>query len=425
MQRSYDRLSGESPSKNTLFFETNYIDQAYAFVDMIKEYGWQNLGLIYDEELSHMNFAYSFKRLYDSESMQIKDEIIIDVNDPSSATTLTARLQGTTQSSGARVILVCTNPVFASQLLRAADISVMGGSGYAWIFCSDSMHDLGEISKNTHVYLDSDTFGVLKSGAVGFAAEDDESLTIDPLIRIKSALVLAGQYLQTINIKYIEISGSKIVNYIMSNPSTPSLDHQVIFDSKGFKISNYNILNIQEFEEKYVGYYDAKNRAIKVNSNSIIWPGFTKFIPNDKIPLMTICLLYPAHDESGNEFSEGLAIKRGFDLGVKEVNEKKLIGDYQLIVEYRDTFMTPELASSIIKSLASFNVISYVGPFTTQESLAYSTAIESTADPKPFISYGASWANLTSSDNYPSFVRMIQSNDLDGVALALFVQQEG
>lgn len=45
--RPIDELSGETPSSHTLYAETTFTSQAYAFIDIIKKYNWSQLGLIY------------------------------------------------------------------------------------------------------------------------------------------------------------------------------------------------------------------------------------------------------------------------------------------------------------------------------------------------------------------------------------------
>ncbi|CAG9309903.1 unnamed protein product [Blepharisma stoltei] len=424
VQRSFDNSNEESICENTIFFETNYQAESKAFFDLISNYGWENLGLAYDEKPSHINWANSFKELITGHTMKVLDEIIIDLDDKNSGVTITSRLQGTTQNSGARVILVCTDSMHAAQLLHAADISVMGGSGFAWIFCDDAMVDLGEVSMNSYADLDSSTFGILKSGAIGFSSPEDAYLSGHLLGNIYSALTLICQYLAQIDLSQTKISGKAIVNYILTNPSTPTLDYPIKFDTNRMKVPSYSIYNIQNFQEYYVGYWNLAGRSVTIK-NTIIWPGFTTTVPNDKIPLLTICLLYPAHDQDGNTYAGATAIKNGFDLGVSEVNSLTIMGDYQIIVEYKDTYMNTDLAASNIKSLASLNILAYIGPYTTSETVAYSKAISATSDPKPLISYGATWTNLTSTDNYPQLIRTIEADDLEGVALALFIQEIG
>lgn len=59
-----------------------------------------------------------------------------------------------------------------------------------------------------------------------------------------------------------------------------------------------------EFVERKVGYWDAGNREIVINDQlqKIVWPGFDTTIPNDRIPVVKIGLLFPSTDELNNDF---------------------------------------------------------------------------------------------------------------------------
>lgn len=46
----------------------------------------------------------------------------------------------------------------------------MGGSGYLWLLNSEAMVDIGEVAKNSHSDLSKESFGVLKTGVLGFKA---------------------------------------------------------------------------------------------------------------------------------------------------------------------------------------------------------------------------------------------------------------
>ena len=63
--------------------------------------------------------------------MRLLDELIIENDDISAYNTLQQRLESSTKSSGARIIIVMTSPTLAALILKAADDSVMGGSGYS------------------------------------------------------------------------------------------------------------------------------------------------------------------------------------------------------------------------------------------------------------------------------------------------------
>ena len=64
-----------------------------------------------------------------------------------------------------------------------------------------------------------------------------------------------------------------------------------------------------------VAHWSATNRTIELAAE-IIWPGFITETPDDKVPLMTIALLYPASYPNGADYAPGADIKNTFDLAV-------------------------------------------------------------------------------------------------------------
>lgn len=430
LTRPINELNGETPSSNTLFLETAYKSQAFAFLDVIHLFGWSNIGLVYDQSDNNVMLANTFKENYDQTKMDILDEIVIDADDKTSSNDLTKRLESTTRDSGARVILVFTDPVIGAQLLHSADASVMGGSGYAWVLNSNAMVDVAQIAQNSHADLAAMSFGVLKSGSIGFVEEDADYRKKDILATFRGALTLICQaYLSAgFPTKPItNIAGSYIRTYLLSNPDTPSLPFRLHFDSYGIKKTYYNIYNMADFYLRNVGYWDEDGRKAKitVEIGSIMWPGFSNIIPNDKVPIIQIGLLFPEHDENNLDYPEGQFIKNGFELARKEINANKILGDYQISGVFKDTLMSPSLAGVNIKSLAKENVLGFVGPFKSNEAISYLSAIETTLDPKPLVSYGATSANLTSSETYSKFLRTVQPDGLQAVAIAMFIQQQG
>jgi hypothetical protein len=135
------------------------------------------LALIYDEDQQNVEMAYEFKEKHDSTNTFLLDELYLDSTDPGVMNTLAHRLESTTKDSGARVMLVFTNPLLAARLLRAGDEAVMGGSGFAWLMNSKAMVELGTISRITHADEPPETFGVLRSGSLGFLAENSDYVT--------------------------------------------------------------------------------------------------------------------------------------------------------------------------------------------------------------------------------------------------------
>jgi ABC-type branched-subunit amino acid transport system substrate-binding protein len=414
--RPINSLAGEITSPNTLYVESSYIVQASALYDLIETYNWQNIGLIHDQDINNLQMANFFKSLV-SYPVSIKDELIIDENDYNNYFTLAERLQTTTRDSGARVMVVMTDSVHAAELLRAADLSVMGGSGYSWIFCSKAMTYVGQIAKNSYTDVQDITYGVLKSGGIGIMAEDEIKLIEEPLTNFISIITV-------ITSGYIDLgtsNGTLLYEYIMSNPYISSLEYQLKFDSTGIKIGTYSLYNLNNFAANQVGHWDYNQRKYTVNSN-IIWPGFSKTVPNDMYPIITLGLLYPATDASDGLLGLAQSIKNGFDLALSVINNSTgLLEDYIMEGVYVDTLSSASLASVNLKSLTVLNIIGYVGPYGFDLTEAYATSSSLSTDPKPIISYQASDSVLTDATIYPSFLRTVQPDGLQAVAIAMFL----
>ena len=58
-----------------------------------------------------------------------------------------------------------------------------------------------------------------------------------------------------------------------------------------------------------------------------MWPGFSREIPNDKIPVVTICLIFPDTTPDGEAFHQGAHIKKSFELALTEIRDNP-DGDY-------------------------------------------------------------------------------------------------
>lgn len=428
--RPIDEMSGETPSSNILYLETSFISQASAFVDIISKFQWTNLGLVYNQDLNNLKLADQFKEIYDTQNTNIWDELVVDIQDKTDSERLQHRLESTTRESGARVILVFTDPVLAAQLLHAGDESVMGGSGYAWLLNSDAMNNIGEIAKHSHADLPSESFGVLKTGAIGFVEEDGEYLRSEPLGTYKSALTLISMGYKYLGFPYItskSISGSALRSYFLSNPSTPTLPYRLHFDSNGIKKTYYDLYNIVDFVAHKVGYWDSDSRQIEltVDLEELYWPGMDHNVPDDKVPIIKIGLLYPNTTLSGDIDPEGESIYNAFELALKEINEdNSILKDYNLQFQGINTAGSGELAVVMIKSMANLNILGYVGPLETNIAEAYLNALASYQDPKPLVSYGVSAANFTSPENYPKFLRTIQPDGLQAVVIAMYIQQQ-
>jgi ABC-type branched-subunit amino acid transport system substrate-binding protein len=411
--RPLNSIIGETVSRNTFFTYPNFTVEAISVKNLIFSNHWENLGLIYDQQVNNIQMAKKFKTLIPGS--YIKDELILDTDDAISYITLSRRLESTTRNSGARIIVVFSNPVLAGLLLRAADEVVMGSSGYAWIFNSEAMCKLGEIARNSHADIPRESYGILKTGAVGIMASDEEYLKEQPLGNIHSIISLVVSGL----LKGLGKEGLR--SYFLMNDYIDSLPYQLHFDSSGLKQVNYDLYNLKNFAATKVAAWDLKTGVFQMDqSKTIIWPGLGKKVPDDNVPIIKVCFLYPKTNFDGSINLKGLEAEQGFSLAISEINNStELIGDYDIEVIFKDTLQSTSLAGVTVKSLASFNVLAYIGPDSDDLAKSYSKALSAYLDPKPLVSYLASDYLLSDSTVYPRFLRTVQPDGLQAVAIAM------
>jgi ABC-type branched-subunit amino acid transport system substrate-binding protein len=419
--RPINTLEGEVPYKSTLFAETSYTEEAVAVIDIVQHFGWSNLGLIHDKDTNNGQMAEKIKKLMKS-PLTVKDQVILDVDDTISTKDISYRLKSTTKDSGAKVIIVMSKATVAAQVLRAADLSVMGGVGYSWVLNSDAMTFIGSTLKNSHIQLADEDFGVLKSGAIGIRAVDALHQLEDSMSTYTAIITLICQGF----LKISNLTGNNLRAFLLSNPKADSLTFPLQFDSAGMKKVAYKVYNIRNFAEIEIGSWDPDSRKVTIYEYSrIIWPGFSYSVPNDTISVIQLGLLYPGHTNDGVETEEGQDIVNGFQLAIDEVNQGKYLGNYQIQAIFMDTYFFKDLAVSNLKVLAPYNVIGFVGPHSLDLCQAYYTAQTAYEDQKPMISYSASSTSLSDANLYPNLLQIVQPDGLQAVALTLFIQLQG
>ena len=281
---------------------------------------------------------------------------------------------------------------------------------------------IGEVLKNSNSDVDSSLYGIVKTGAIGLMATDAVYEKEEPMSTYIEILTLICQGYQHLS----NFTGTNLYDYIMTNPSSP-LPYPLKFDSTGVKNTQYLLYNIKNFAEIEVGTWDYSTRSYTMSEYSVItWPGFTTNVPNDKIPLIQLGLLYPAHDNNGNIYQIGTNIRQGFDLALQQINnDSSILSGYQIQPVYIDTFLLPQLAATNIKNLASFNILGFIGPHSLDLCEAYIQAENKNANPKPFVTYEASSSTLSNSINFPNLLQIIQPDSLQGVGLTLFIHLQG
>lgn len=426
MDRPIDELNGEIPSPNTVFMENSYGTEGLAFAELVRHYGWVNLGLMYNQNSKNIDMAAKFKKSLGS-TVNILDEVIVDASDKFADTRIQQRLASTTKDSGARIILIFAEAVTASQFMNAGDQSVMGGSGYAWLLSSDAMLNIGKISKLSNADEDSATYGVVRTGALGFLQEDQSYASQEPMYLYTCALTLISQAYKSLNgFTGQSISGIAIKQYFLSSPSTPSLPYKLTFSTEGIRAPKYLMYNVIDFGLYEIGYWDSLTNQLVSNGRQILWPGSETVIPNDKVPVIKVALLYPKTDSNGNKYHHGQAILNGFNMALREINSNPIVlSKYQLSAVALNTALSTALAAINVKSLSNVNILGFAGPLTSTEGMAYIDVVMQMNDPKPVVSYGATATNLTSTDKFPRFMRIVQPDGLQAVAVAMFLQQYG
>ena len=100
------------------------------------------------------------------------------------------------------------------------------------------MANIGEISKNSNADATSDTFELVKNGAIGIKAQDELYLINEPLGDLISVVsLIASGHSKLLN-------GSLLYEHLLSNPFIASLPYQMHFNENGIKTTNYSLYNI-------------------------------------------------------------------------------------------------------------------------------------------------------------------------------------
>ena len=423
IDRPIDELKGETPSPNTVFMESSYGTQGLAFAALVANYSWSHLGLMYTQTSKNIDMAVKFKDALGN-SVDILDEVIVDSTDKFAGTRIEQRLTSTTKHTGAIIMLVFADAITAVQLLNAGDKSAMGGSGYAWLLSSEAMLHVGKIARMTEADEEEVTFAVLKTGAVGFLQEDEEYAAQEPLHDYITALTLIAQgYLSSLNSPSFPLTGTGLRTYFLSSPATPTLPYPVTFTSDGIRSVKFIMYNVVNFALYEVGHWSSATNELIHTGRPITWPGNCLDVPDDLYPIITLVLLYPRTDASGNDYPEGRAIFNGFNLAINEINnDLTVLTNYMIDTIALNTALVSSLATIYIRQLTNVNAVGFVGPLTSEAAKAYLDADANTTDPKPFVSYGAS---ATSLSKYSRLVRIVQPDGLQAVAVAMVIQQYG
>ncbi|OMJ93956.1 hypothetical protein SteCoe_3016 [Stentor coeruleus] len=406
-------MLGEIPGSNTLYTYPCSKNEAEALYTLVKHFGWKNIGLIYDDSISNYHMANYFKNFFGSTDW-IKEEIQFDEDYIKHPEILKDRLLSTTANSQAKIMVVMTNPVLASSLLKAADQAGLGFSGYAWILNSDAMENLSQTLYNSNTATPIEHLGVSITGVIGLQADFSALSTKDTFEGLTSVLALAFTGISQLEYPY----GTSIINYIKTHPNERGLP-EIYFTSIRTRKLTYHIYNIVKYSMVQVGYYNLITKAIELfNNATIIWPGSETFPPDSKTLPLKLVFLVPSSSDPQSKY-----IKNGLELAVSQINADSTFSTYfQLLPIYQEPF--PPIHSIIeynIKVLESYNVIGYIGPSSADIGLLYAKSLSSDIEIKPLVSYGISESSLSNTLSYPCFLRTIMHDGYQASAVIMFL----
>ena len=407
---------GEIPGPNTLFLEPSPLDEAVILAYLIAYFAWRNIGLLVTPDPYNQQSASSFQTLITATGAKVHYSELI------TATKGLAKIKeqiALTKSTRAAVFALFTDSVTAAKVMLNADEESLGSSGFVWVVSARGMRDMAELTKFSNADVKSALFGLLKTGIIGLVDTDMEGTDSSGfLIGIATAVIQAygtGA-----------VSGKSMRAYCLSNPLLPGWGLNVHFTSSGFRQPIYVLRNMVDFALVDVAVWDWTAQVMKWSDRQVVWPGGGTQVPDDSVTVLTIGILVPDTSAAGTTVALGKQIRTAVELALKEVNKGGLLGSDSLLSPvYLDTAESASLAAPNMNRIASSNVLGFIGPLESALVLPYLQAIKSLPEPKPLVSYGATSINLTDTNAVQFFLRTIQPDNNEGLALAQFAKKNG
>lgn len=401
--------AGETPGPNSLFLEPSVVAQTQAYTDLMRKFGWSQLSLFYDSQPTNILRAHTFKEAALLAGGTLLDEDQIDFQASSTLHYIEARLRITKYSGGSAVFIFASS-VITAQLLLAADENGIGGTGFAWVSSEEGILGAANIARLSNSDVATFRFGLLKTGLVGMVNSDFSLLEDNPAYYYRKIVQIVAKSLQ-IGLK----GGQSVRTYIASYIDAG--DFPLQFGADGFRTAAQTLLNMVNFSLFAVGHWIPG--LISLDSNPITWPGGGHQVPDDRVSILQLAVLYPATDYKGNKLSIGRSIVNGVDLALRNAN--KSLKTLAISAIYLNTAQSYMLAAANIRSIANTNVLGLLGPFVSDLVPAYLAALRMLLDVKPLVSYAVSSANFSDPQTTPFFLRTMQPDGMQAAALALFI----
>lgn len=407
---------GEIPGPNTLFLEPSPLDEAAIMAHLITYFSWRNIGILVTSDSYNQQSAAYFQSLITATGAEVLySELITETK----GLAKTREQIALTKITRAAVFALFTDPVTAAKIMLHADENSLGGSGFGWILSAQGMRNIAQLTKLSNADVNPALFGLVKTGLLGLVDTDLEGTDSSALfIGLATAVVQAYETGAT--------SGKSIRAYCLSNPVLTGWGLNVHFTSAGFRQPFYVLRNMVSFALVDVAVWDWTTKVMKWSDRQVVWPGGGTQVPDDSVTVLTIGILVPDTSAAGSKTEIGKQIRAAVGLALGEVNKGELLGsDLLLSPMYLDTAESPSLAASNMNRIASSNILGFIGPLESALVLPYIQAIKSLPDPKPLVSYGATSINLTDTKAVQYFLRTIQPDNNEGLALAQFIKKNG
>ena len=409
--RTPDVKSKETQSFNTLYLDPGPNSECKSIISLLLKYNLNKVTLIYDLNDFNINQARFFKSIQ-SESFRVINEIIFDSNWLLVPGIVKANINQVMINQEEKVFLVLTENILASQIVQEAQKSGLGVDGYVWVLNSHALENVEELLKFEQELSMSQVYGLMKTGILGVEPEDQAMVDEDIEFRLKQVL---DEIFRLMSEEEIEL-GVDIVKRLKGLEKSKK-DAKALFDTQGLLLVNFDVFNMKIQEMCKVAYWNVYKEQLEVLKD-IIWPGGSNTRPLVEVHFLKLAFLCP--DKNDEESQE---IEAALEMAVREVNENEFIGKGYKISPIRQNAadVTEETVGYLISQFKNEGVLGYIGPFYSISARIYAKALSDNDYFKPLVSYGASANDLSSTETYKTFLRVIQRDDYQASAVSRYL----
>ena len=409
--RPPDLKSQETESFNTLYLDPGPDLECKSIKSLLLKFSFFKVTLIYDLNDFNLNQARFFKSIQ-SESFIISNEIIFDPDGDSIPGLVQTTINQIMINKEEKVFLVLTENNLAAQIIQQAEISGLGSSGYVWVLNSHAFDNIQDLLRFQLETSSSQVYGLMKTGIVAVRPADQGFVDDDAGYRLEEVI---NEIFRLISEEGLE-QGVEIVRRLKGLGQVGKGD-QVWFNSQGLLLVNFDVLNVENKEIFKAALWKAEKEKLNL-LRDVTWPGGIRTRPLIEVQLVKLVFLCPDQADE-----ESIQIEAALDLAVSEVNENEYIGKgYRISPIYQNSFdLNENTAGFVIKEFENQGVLGYIGPFDSDSARIYAKLLSQSDSFKPIVSYCASSSDLSSTENYKTFLRLIQRDDYQATAISRYL----